>query len=409
MPSAAVNAVLDVLDLARSDRFAEIPSRFAPNLRSLVQPEVLEQAWTAELDRRGAIAAVGALLTEPVPPATTLVKIPVACARGGFTLVAAATDAGHLLSLQLAPPEAAAPTAAWEPPAYADPGAFAEEEVTLESGPRAVGGTLTAPRAGGPRAAIVLLAGSGSLDRDETVRASKPFKDLAWGLATRGVAVLRFDKVTYAHAAELKGERDFTLTDEYVPQALAAIRLLQAHAERVFVLGHSLGGAVAPRVAAAAPAVAGLVLLAGSAQPLHWAIVRQARHLASLDPASDARPVLAALTEQAERVDRGELTGELPLGAPAAYWADLRDHRPAELAATLGKPMLILQGGRDYQVTVADDLALWRAAVPDATFRVYPALNHLFAPGEGPPSPAEYERPQHVDRAVIQDIADWLG
>jgi alpha-beta hydrolase superfamily lysophospholipase len=256
---------------------------------------------------------------------------------------------------------------------------------------------------------MVLLAGSGALDRDETVRANKPFKDLAWGLATRGIAVLRFDKVTYAHAAELKAARDFTLTDEYVPQALAAIRVLQDHAERVFVLGHSLGGAAAPRVAAAAPAVAGLVLLAGSAQPLHWAIVRQARHLASLAPGNDSRPVLATLTEQAERVDRGDLTGELPLGAPAAYWRDLRDHRPAELAATLGKPMLILQGGRDYQVTVADDLARWRAAVPHAAFRVYPTLNHLFAPGEGPSSPAEYERPGHVDAAVVADIADWLA
>jgi hypothetical protein len=71
--------------------------------------------------------------------------------------------------------------------------------------------------------------------------------------------------------------------------------------------------------------------------------------------------------------------------------------------------MLILQGGRDYQVTVADDLALWREALPDATIRVYPALNHLFAPGEGPPSPAEYERAQHVDAAVVADIAGWLG
>lgn len=73
--------------------------------------------------------------------------------------------------------------------------------------------------------------------------------------------------------------------------------------------------------------------------------------------------------------------------------------------------MRILQGSRDYQVTVADDLAIWRDALAgrdDVTFRVYPSLNHLFAPGEGPPSPAEYERAQHVDPAVIEDIAGWL-
>jgi hypothetical protein len=151
MPSAsALQAVLDVLDLARSDRFADIPGRFAPTLRPLVQPQALAHAWNAELARQGPVASIAPPLTEAVPPAATLVKVPVACERGGFTLVAAATDQGQLLSLQLAPPEAAAPLAVWEPPDYADPGAFSEEEVTLAAGPRAVGGTLTAPRTAGP-------------------------------------------------------------------------------------------------------------------------------------------------------------------------------------------------------------------------------------------------------------------
>ena len=73
--------------------------------------------------------------------------------------------------------------------------------------------------------------------------------------------------------------------------------------------------------------------------------------------------------------------------------------------------MLILQGGRDYQVTVDDDLARWRAALadrPEVTIRVHDADNHLFFTGSGPSRPAEYERAQHVDPAVVTDIADWL-
>ncbi|WP_207755864.1 hypothetical protein [Nonomuraea cypriaca] len=74
--------------------------------------------------------------------------------------------------------------------------------------------------------------------------------------------------------------------------------------------------------------------------------------------------------------------------------------------------MLILQGGRDYQVTVADDLAGRRTGLahrPDVTIRVYDADDHLFFPGSGPSTPADYEAPQHVDAAGVADIADWLA
>jgi hypothetical protein len=160
--------------------------------------------------------------------------------------------------------------------------------------------------------------------------------------------------------------------------------------------------------------VAGLVILAGGAQPLHRAVLRQARHLASLSPHGGAQPVLDALAEKVDAVDTAaESTPaeQLPLGAPASYWLDLRDYDPAALAATLGKPMLVLQGGRDYQVTVDDDLVVWERALagrPDVTVRVYPNHNHLFVPGSGPSSPAEYEPAQHVDGAVVADVADWL-
>jgi dienelactone hydrolase len=213
----------------------------------------------------------------------------------------------------------------------------------------------------------------------------------------------------------------FTLTDEYVPHASAAIRLLLAHPAvdpaRIFVAGHSLGGTVAPRVAAGTP-VAGLVILAGGAQPLHQAAVRQLRYLAGLGGAAGAgaQAALDVISRQAEAVDDPGLSestpsSDLPFGVPAPYWLDLRGYDPAAAAAALGKPMLIVQGGRDYQVTVADDLSRWQAALaagPDVTIRVYPADNHLFFPGSGPSAPAEYEPAQHVDPAVVADVADWV-
>lgn len=420
--SQPVELALSALELARAGRFSEIRDLFAPQLQPLVVPEVLATAWSAELERQGPVASIGAPVSEPGAGDMVVVKVPVTCQTGGFTLIAPVTAGGLLAGLQLAPLSAAAPVAPWERPAYADPDSFDEHEVTLGSAPLAVAGTITVPRRPGTAPAVVLLAGSGPVDRDETIGRNKPFKDVAWGLATRGIAVLRFDKVTFAHARELARVEQFTLDDEYLPHALAAVRLLQDHPgvdrARVFVLGHSLGGTVAPRVLAAAPSIAGLVVLAGGVQPLHWAIVRQHRYLASLRPELEvaAQPVIERLTEQARLIDSPELTpatprDRLPLGVPVSYWLDLRDYDAAELAATLGKPTLILQGARDYQATVADDLARWKAALDGhtgVTIRVYPDLNHLFAPGTGPSSPAEYEPAQHVDPIVIGDVAAWL-
>jgi uncharacterized protein len=423
MPRTPVHTTLTALDLARAGRFAEIRDLFAPQLQSMVPPEALKAAWETELGRQGSVTSVGAPVSERMHAGVLVVKVPVSCERGAFALIATVSEDGELGGLQLAPPGAAAPIAPWEPPADADPGAFAEQELTLGSGQLAVPGTLSVPRDPGPHAAVVLLAGSGSLDRDETIGRNKPFKDIAWGLASRGVATLRFDKVTYAHAHELKGACDFTLADEYVPDATAAIKILEQHPavaeDRVFLLGHSLGGTVAPRIATSDPTVAGLIILAGGAQPLHWVIVRQMRYLASLRPETEAatQPVIDALAEKARMVDSTDLSpatpaSRLPLGAPASYWLDLRDYDPVEEAATVDKPTLILQGGRDYQVTVADDLSRWEAGLrnrPNVTIRVYPEHNHLFAPGSGPSTPEEYEPAQHVDATVIADIADWVA
>lgn len=71
------------------------------------------------------------------------------------------------------------------------------------------------------------------------------------------------------------------------------------------------------------------------------------------------QPALATLERQADLIDSDQLSAltppaDLPLGTPAAYWLDLRDYNPTQLAATLHKPVLILQGGRDDQSTVDD-------------------------------------------------------
>jgi len=396
----------------------------------MAPPEALRAAWESEIAKNGPVAAVGTPVAEPAGLGAVTVRMLLTFADGhaAAMVVGLAGEQPWVTGVQVLPAEAADPVAAWDPPPYADPAAFTEHDVTLGEGALAVPGTLSLPHTGQPAPAVVLLSGSGPQDQDETIGRNKPLKDLAWGLATAGIAVLRFEKVTYAHAADIGGRADFTVTDEYLPQATAAVRLLREHEgidpARVHVAGHSLGGTVAPRVALAESSVAGLVILAGGTQPLHHAALRQVRYLVGLNSGEGSSsageaamgPMIEALTRQAAAVDDPGLSSatprsDLPFGVPAGYWLDLRGYDPAATAAALGKPMLILQGGRDYQVTVADDLSRWRAALgssPQVTIRVYDADNHLFFTGSGPSTPAEYEPAQHMDPAVVADIAAWL-
>jgi dienelactone hydrolase len=381
----------DIVELLRDGRFTEIHELFTSQLRSLATPEVLQSGWTTVLAQHGEFVAAGPAVTEQ-----GMTRIPLEFANGRLTLVIASGPNG-LGGLQFAPAAAAEPIAPWEPPSYVDTSLF--DDVPLDE----VSGTLSLPHGSGPWPAVVLLGGSGSHDRDETIGRNKPLKDVAWGLASRGIAVLRLDK---------RPRQVVTVYDEYAPAAVAAVGLLRQRNDigRVYVLGHSLGGTVAPRIAAACPDIDGLILFAGGAQPLHRAMLRQFRHIGAPEA------TIEAVARQADLVDSPDLSdatpaAELPFGVPASYWLDLRAYDAPATAAALEIPILLCQGARDYQVTVADDLALWQETLggrDKVTVRVYEADNHLFFPGSGPSTPAEYEPAQHVDPEVIADLAEWL-
>jgi dienelactone hydrolase len=269
---------------------------------------------------------------------------------------------------------------------------------------------------------VVLVHGSGPNDRDETVGANKPFRDLAWGLATKGVAVLRYEKRTREHADKFKAEvlAQLTVKEETIDDAMSAVTQLRAadglDPRRIFVLGHSLGGMVAPRIGQADPKLAGLIILAGANRPLEDLMVEQTRYLLSLNgnPSAEAQVKLDKLIVEAAKVksltEADASSPALLLHAPAAYWLDLREHDPLAIVKGLKQPLLILQGGRDYQVTEVD-FNRWNEALgaqPNVTFKRYPKLNHLFMAGEGKSTPDEYEEPGHVAEAVVTDLAEWL-
>jgi uncharacterized protein len=95
---------------------------------------------------------------------------------------------------------------------------------------------------------------------------------------------------------------------------------------------------------------------------------------------------------------------------PVTYWLDLKEYSPTEQAKKLGLPMLILQGERDYQVTMTD-FGMWKSGLGSAkgvTLKSYPSLNHLFVAGTGKSTPAEYNKPGNVSGEVVDDIAAFV-
>ena len=154
----------------------------------MVSAEGLQTAWVAEVDRRGQVTSVGAPASKPAGPGTVEVRIPVTFEPGPLAVVMAVTEDRWLTGIQLLPASAAQPVQPWQPPPYADPGAFAEQDLTVGDGPMAVPGTLSLPHQPRPCPTVVLLAGSGPQDRDETTGRNKPLKDLAWGWPATALA-----------------------------------------------------------------------------------------------------------------------------------------------------------------------------------------------------------------------------
>ncbi len=320
------------------------------------------------------------------------------------------------------------PPAAYEPPPYADAALFEETEIEIGGPEWKLPGTLTKPKGPGPFPALVLVHGSGPNDRDETIGPNKPFKDLAWGLASRGIAVLRYDKRTKVHGARMvAGEAagvPLTVMEETIDDALHAVAFLSKTSGvdpgRIFVLGHSLGGFLMPRIAAAAPpgAIAGFIVMAGLTRRLEDTMLDQYTYLYGLagslsdEDKATFEGIKAGVARVKSLKDSDRTSTEKILGVSAAYWLDLRDYDPADAAKAVVRPMLFLQGGRDYQVKPVD-LENWKKALggrDDVEFKLYPKLNHLFFEGQGPPTPNEYLQVHgSVAPYVIDDIEGWIS
>lgn len=408
----------EILVSMTAGNFGKIEAQYDAPLAAHLQPGKLAYMWQSLTSQVGAYKSLVSSRFM-ILQGTQVVILTAAFERATLDIFVGFDAEGRIGGLRFAPH---APEVPWTPPSYAKPAEVLQKTVVVSSSRWQLPGILSFPPGKGPFPAVVLVAGSGPQDLDETIGPNKPFKDIAYGLASRGIAVLRYTKRTKQYGEKSSDDpAAFTVNEETVSDARAAVALLAAHPlidpKRIYVLGHSLGAYLAPRIASGDVQVAGLILLAGNTRPLGEVIAEQVRYLAGAQnlPAAEAQRRIDAAEAAAREIARPDLKSTdlvdvVGAKIPGSYWLDLRGYHPAATAAKLAIPMLILQGERDYQVRMAD-FEGWKKALgrkKSARFLFYPALNHLFQTGTGPSTPAEYEKPGHVAEEVISDIAAWI-
>lgn len=308
------------------------------------------------------------------------------------------------------------------------PDSIVEEEILVGEGTAyELGGTITLPKKNQDSLpAVILVHGSGSTDRDESAFAYKPFRDIAWGLAEQGIAVIRYDKRTYVYGHEIAPDlSNLTAYEETVEDAIKASQLAKndkrIDEDNVFIIGHSLGGMLAPRIDNQGGDFAGITILAGSTRSL-WEIVYDQNHYFLDLEITDEKQREEYLKIFEEEYEKGLRLQDITLeeskemtifGINGHYLKEMEEHNTESLVQNLEKPILVLQGEEDFQVYYEKDFAIFKDLLGDkenATLISYENLNHLFADYQGSDKGTlrEYNHPGKVSQKVIEDIGNWI-
>jgi len=329
---------------------------------------------------------------------------------------------------------------------------YIEEEVAYEnqSANVHIAGTLTLPKGKGPFPAVLLIAGSGALDRDETVHFHKPFLVLADHLTRHGIAVLRTDKRGVGKTTGEKPIGDYSESTilDFADDALAGVEYLKSRKEidpkRIGLLGHSEGGVVGPIAASRSPDVAFIVMLAGLGQNNGDIIIFQ-KCLAAKEHGADenmlalmrswykrlyallAEDTDSATAEKKIRVLHATLTPdekeklgwpdhELNLeiaGQLRPHWRyDLR-HDPCATLMKVRCPVLALGGEKDMLVPAKENLAGIEQALKAGgntrfTVREFQGMNHGFQTVSTGAASESVKTEETMAPLVLQTISDWI-
>jgi len=301
-----------------------------------------------------------------------------------------------------------------------------EKVIVGEGSEYPLNGLLTLPEdLSNPVPAVVMVHGSGASNMDEKVMKLTPFKDLAEGLVKHGIASVRYDKRTFVHGRKMaKAKACPSVKEETIEDALLAIEILKKDPrmdhDRIFILGHSMGAMLAPRIDAEGGNVKGLVMMAGTPYRLEDVVLRQLTQSSSsksilkwfvgLEYKLFARKFDGLYQMSDEEAKKKKFAGNVSL----YYFKEMGQKTAADYLLESEKPVLIMQGGRDFQVLAEDDYKKFRellAGRENTDFKLYPELNHCFVSAiydDILKASKEYGLERHIGDEVIRDIAAFI-
>lgn len=304
---------------------------------------------------------------------------------------------------------------------------MAEEKIIVGKGTEfPLNGILTLPEnLEKPVPAVVFVHGSGSSNMDEKVMKLTPFKDLAEGLGKHGIASIRYDKRSFAHGRKMLKKGSLTVREEVIEDAVLASEMLKndprIDSEKVFIIGHSMGAMLAPRIDFEGGNFKGLVLMAGTLDTLEEVLFRQleemkngkSKIMAWVASAQDKK-FRKSFENLYEISDEEAKKRKYAGGVDLYYFKEMGLHRAADYLEKTEKPVLIMQGSRDLQVNVERDFGGYKSAFgkkDNFSFRLYEGLNHCFVPAlydDISKATKEFSKERHIGENVISDIAGWI-
>ncbi len=290
------------------------------------------------------------------------------------------------------------------------------ETVLIARDGKELPGSITLPASEELVPAVILVHGSGANDRNETLYGNTLFRDLAYHLAEQGIATFRYDKRTYLYGAEMAEDITMTVNEETVNDAVDAVAWLKQQEgidpDRIYVLGHSLGGLCIGRIAAQTEA-AGYIMMAAPVSDLATLMKAQITYLSQFAASEEEQAVYDASLKELEKLNElDQLDPSVAIaGAYPAYWQDLLNYDPIEAAKTISQPVLVLQGEEDYQVPMSE-FEQWKKAFENQEnweFHSYSGLSHMMMPGNLETNPNTYYMTKaNVDERVVEDLAHFI-